>query len=71
MAKKTYKLDIPNEKDVRPIKKLLKAAGLIEISPNHFIEKPKPVKKKTSIRSKPAVKRRAKPKNESVEKPTT
>ncbi len=71
MAKKTYKLDIPNEKDVKPIKKLLKAAGLIEISPNHFIEKPKPVKKKTAVRSKPSVKKSSKPKKTLVEKPST
>lgn len=62
MAQKSYRLEIPNEKDVKKIKRILKAAGLIEVSPNHFVEIPKPVKKKTAVKSKPATKKTTKPK---------
>ena len=45
---KTYTIKITKKKDLSVIKKLLRDAGLIEVSPDNFIEKPKITKEKTT-----------------------
>jgi len=45
---KTYTIKITKKKDLSAIKKLLRDAGLIEVSPDNFIEKPIITKEKTT-----------------------